>query len=426
MKSGDQTHTAAIRPAAYGYGTILAGAADEARKSAQGRRMIRERVTALGKDSIYNLTGLVRTFPLQPQDLESLENQFTYYTHFLGRAEALALHHTGAPPDACGAVLCNRVSAAMLAIMLGTLKPGERVLSLVAQGRSHPSVQQAVEVTGATFHEVQGLAAMERAMHEGTWRMLAITPLTPSMYHLPAADVAVAIDMAKAAQQVVFVDDAHMMARSVFYDEPVAFGLGEIDVAVWSLDKHVPGPRGAAIVGRHDLMPSIMAQAFQLGLEAQSGHYVAMLRGMEAFDPAPIRQAGALARALFQRLSARFGPRPYLGGPGVSFAADDFSEVVYERAGTRQTAMVPAEIAIASCFLLSQHDGAITIPITGYPGAAQTFRLMMHPDGGRLGLDRLERAIDDTFERTAGLLQHPAAVKTLLLGQESGADEVIT
>ena len=43
---------------------------------------------ALGQDSIYNLTGLVRTFPLQPEDLESLENQFTYYTHFLGRAEA--------------------------------------------------------------------------------------------------------------------------------------------------------------------------------------------------------------------------------------------------------------------------------------------------------------------------------------------------
>ena len=58
--------------------------------------MIRERVTALGKDSLYNLTGLVRTFPLQPEDLPALENQFTYYTHFLGRAEALAMHAMGA------------------------------------------------------------------------------------------------------------------------------------------------------------------------------------------------------------------------------------------------------------------------------------------------------------------------------------------
>jgi hypothetical protein len=35
-----------------------------------------------------------------------------------------------------------------------------------------------------------------------------------------------------------------------------------------------------------------------------------------------------------------------------------------------------------------------------------------------LGLDRLERAIDDTFDRTAGLLQQTGAVKTLLLGEE--------
>src|SRR5262249_27675150 len=132
----------------------------------------------------------------------------------------------------------------------------------------------------------------------------------------------------------------------------------------------------------------------------------------------PIRQAGDLAHALFQRLAPQFGTRLYQGGPGVSFSAEDFSEVVYERAGTRPSVLVPAEITITGCFLLLQHHGAITIPITGYPGAAPTFRLMMHPDGGRFGLDRLEKAIDDTFDRTAGLLQQPAAVKMLLLGED--------
>jgi hypothetical protein len=43
---------------------------------------------------------------------------------------------------------------------------------------------------------------------------------------------------------------------------------------------------------------------------------------------------------------------------------------------------------------------------------------MMHPDGGRFGLDRLEKAIDNTFERTAALLQRPDAVKALLLGED--------
>jgi hypothetical protein len=42
----------------------------------------------------------------------------------------------------------------------------------------------------------------------------------------------------------------------------------------------------------------------------------------------------------------------------------------------------------------------------------------MHPDGARLGLDRLEQAIDDTCARTAALLAQPDAVHTLLLGEE--------
>ena len=403
-------------PAAYEHGTILASAEDEARKSTQGRRLIRERVKTLGKESIYNLTGLVRTFPLDTQDLEQLENQFTFYTHYLGRAEELALQYTGADPQACVAVMCNRVSAAMLAIMLGTLQRGDRVLSVVARGRSHPSVQQAVELVGATFHEVQGMAALEDAMRQGPWTMLTITPLTPSKHHIPAADVRDAIAWAKDTGQLVFVDDAHMMSRSVFYDEPVAFRLGAVDMAVWSLDKHVPGPRGAAIVGRRDLMQRITPQVFQFGLEAQSGHYVAMLRGMQAFDPEPIRQAGVVARQLFRRFHARYGDRVYQAAAGVAFTAEDFSEVVFAHAGTRQTPLVASEISTTGCFLLLQHYGGITIPITGYPGAAPTFRLMMHPDGARFGIERLEAAIEATIHRTAGLLQKPAEVRQLLLG----------
>ena len=75
----------------------MSGAEAEARKSTQGRRLVRERALAMGKDSIYNLTGLVRAFPLKPEDLPNLENQFTFYTHYLGRAEELALERDG--PD---------------------------------------------------------------------------------------------------------------------------------------------------------------------------------------------------------------------------------------------------------------------------------------------------------------------------------------
>jgi hypothetical protein len=141
-----------------------------------------------------------------------------------------------------------------------------------------------------------------------------------------------------------------------------------------------------------------------------------MLRGMEAFNPEPVRQAGTWARALFARLHPKFGPRVYLGGPGVSMTAEDFSAVVSERAGTPQTVLTPAEMAITGCFLLLRQYGVITIPITGYPGAAPTVRLMMHPDGGRFGIERLDDALERTIDSTAALLQKPDEVRRLLLG----------
>ena len=151
------------------------------------QELVRERVLALGRDSIYNLTGLVRAFPLDSEDLPSLENRFTFYTHFLGRAEELALRYTGANPPDFSAVMCSRVTSAMLAVMLGTLQRDDRVLSLVPKGRSHPSVQQAVELVGAAFREVRGMAAMEQALEAGNWTMLVITPLTrPSITSPPS------------------------------------------------------------------------------------------------------------------------------------------------------------------------------------------------------------------------------------------------
>ena len=168
MTSGDSGRLGvANRPEDYERGAILSGPEAEARKSTRGRRMVRDRVFALGKASIYNLTGLVRSFPLDAEDLPSLENQFTFYTHFLGRAEELALKYTGANAADHDAVMCNRVSAAALAIMLATLQRGDRVLSLVPKGHSHPSVQQAVELVGATFQEVQGIEDMEEAINGG-------------------------------------------------------------------------------------------------------------------------------------------------------------------------------------------------------------------------------------------------------------------
>ena len=264
---------------------------------------------------------------------------------------------------------------------------------------------------------VVGVDALEEILPLQPWKMLVITPLTPSKYHLPEEEVRHAVTLAKDRDMLVLVDDAHMMSRTLFYQEPVTFELGDVDLSVWSLDKHVPGPRGAAIIGRQALMEKVSAQAFQFGLEAQSGHYVAMVRGMEAFDPEPVRRASTLARDLFKRFRARFGEGVYQAGPGVALSAEDFAEAVFRRARSGETTLVPSEVSVTGSFLLLNHFGVITIPITGYPGAAPTFRLMMHPDGERFGVKRLEDAVEETLQRTSALLQKPDEVRKLLLGQ---------
>lgn len=415
--NGDAGATAPVKtPEMYQFGPVLAGPVEEAKKSEQGRRMVRERILTMGKNSIYNMTGLVRTFPLDPEDLPDLENQFTFYAYFMGEAEKLAIKHMGGQPDHHDAVICNRVTSSVLAIMLALIERGDRVLSVVQKGRSHPSVQQAVELAGATFHEVSRIDALEEAISDGPWKMLVITPLTPSKYHIPASDVSRAITMAKEADMLVFADDAHMISRSVFHQEPRTFELGDVDVGVWSTDKHVPGPRGAVVVARKDLMEKIRAQAFQFGLEAQSGHYVAMLRGIEALDTRPIEEASLLARNAFDRFHRRFGERVYQAGPGVAFSAEDYAELVEERGKGNVHQLVPGEISVTGCFLLLRDYGIVTIPITGYPGAAPTFRLMMHPDGGRFGLDKLEEVVEATIDVTASILSDLDGVRSLLMG----------
>ena len=50
MNQSKKNHTAvAAPPRDYPRGQILASSADEARKSTQGRRLVRERVLSLGK-----------------------------------------------------------------------------------------------------------------------------------------------------------------------------------------------------------------------------------------------------------------------------------------------------------------------------------------------------------------------------------------
>ena len=194
--------------------------------------------------------------------------------------------------------LANRVSAGMIAIMLVLLEDGDRALSLVPADRSHPSIRQAVLLARGTFEEAIGAEAFAEAVaREPAPRVVVITTISPSKNHLPLQDLVRAIALARQRGARVVLDDAHMAARVAIYGEPPGLALDPApDVTVWSLDKHVRGPRSGFVAGNTGLICRIKARALALGVEAQLGQYIAGFHAVESFDPVPIQAAAAMSR----------------------------------------------------------------------------------------------------------------------------------
>ena len=409
--------------AGYAWGAVLASPDDEVRRMHAGRAIIRARVDAGGDDAVFNMTGLIRAFPLRPEDLLGLQSQLGFYARFSHEAEDLALKHMGGDPGQHDVILCNRVSSAMIAIMMALDVRGRTVLSVVPGGRSHPSIARAVELCGGAFSEVAGLADLRTALAASPGlALLVITPLTPQKFHLPEEEVRQAARLARAAGVPVFLDDAHMASRMAFFDEPPALALADAELAVWSLDEHVDGPRAAAVAGERALVERIGARALEYGLEAQSGHYVAALRALEGFDLGQVRGVAQMVRPLFERMGAVFGDRAYLAGPGVAVSGEDLLELAMARAGISSTTVVPNEAASAASFVMLREHGLVTIPTIGRPGSAATFRLMVYPDGPRLGLDGYEEAVDDGMRALVAAVREPARIRALIFdGAPAGA-----
>jgi L-seryl-tRNA(Ser) seleniumtransferase len=403
----------------YAWGSALRSHDDEVRRMLAGRGVIRGRVAARGDDAVYNMTGLIRAFPLRPEDLPGLTSQLRFYARFSGEAEALALKHMGGDPGRHGAAILTRVSAAMLAVMLALDVRGRRVLSLVPGGRSHPSIGKAVELVGGTSDEVVGVAALAERLEQARPDLLVISPITPQKYHMPAPQVREAAVLARTRGVRVFVDDAHMASRMAFFDEAPALAPGDVDLAVWSLDKHIDGPRAAAVAGDRALVERVCTRAFEFGLEAQSGHYVAAVRALEHFDVGRVREVAGMAHPLLDLARRIFGDAAYLAGPGVAVSGEDLVSWALARRGLHTTPVVPNEAVTAASFAMLREHGLVTIPTVAMPGSAATFRLMVYPDGPRLGLDGFARAIDTAARTLVAAIDDPSGIAQVIFGESA-------
>ncbi len=407
----------AIDPAvSYARGSILAGEVEETLRQRHGYALIRERFRRYGDAEVFNLTGLIRGYPFADDDREWLQSYIHFGARLDGQLEAVALKILGADPEEHDGFLAARVSAGILATMLALLRPDDAVLSVVPADRSHPSIKSAVELARGRFSEVVGVVAFEAALADGQRpALVVISTIAPSKHHMPVKEVRQAIEGARRAGALVMLDDAHMAARIAHYGEEPGMALRP-DVVVWSLDKHLGGPRSGFVAARKDLLRRIRARAFSLGLEAQPALYVAGLRALEAFDPVPIQEAGAMARRLFPELQALTGGRTYMAGPGLAVHGEDFLDLALARAPGRRAALVPMEAVSVASFAMTERDGIVTIPVTGMPGLACVFRLMMYPDGRRLGDARLMESVRHGLDRLVSVLDDRNRAAAIVMG----------
>lgn len=403
------------RAVGYARGALLAGDVQEVQRQRRAYAMIRQRFEQGGDDALFNLTGLIRGFPLQDSDKPNLPSYIHHIARYGGELESLGLKKLGGNAEEHDCFLSTRVSAGMLAIMLTLLAPGDTVLSLVVADNSHPSVSQAVRIAGGDFIETVGLEAFEKALEDGIRpNLVVVTTISPSKRHLPLEQTSKAIALARKHGALVVLDDAHMAARISLYGETPGLGL-DVDATVWSLDKHMTGPRSGLVAGKKSFIRKIKARALALGLEAQLGQVLAGLHAMEVFDPERIRQAQAQADDLLGQLNVRLQGHAYLAGAGIAVAGDRLLWLAARESG-KTPAIAPIEAVAYTAMRLLELYGAVTIPAIGMPGAACTYRLMLYPDGLRIGVKTLVEASHRVFDELAGVLDQPEAVRSVLLG----------
>ena len=167
------------------------------------------------------------------------------------------------------------------------------------------------------------------------------------------------------------------------------------------------------LVGRKDLITEIGSRAYELGLEAQAGQYVGVANALKNFDPRVVKQAGELAKQLVEVLAQQYGAkRAYLGGPGVSIAGDDVIDIALEqRGGKTKPKLVAVEAAGLVAMQMLEQDGVLTIGAVSMPGSAPVMRLMMYPDGSRLGMERIVASLDSSIDRLAEVIDDVDAAR---------------
>ena len=157
--------------------------------------------------------------------------------------------------------------------------------------RSHASVARGTVLAGARLIDADTVDGVAAALKAENVRLLVITSVTSALARLPDIDIAAAATMGRKAGIPVLLDDAYgARLRPILHGGPRSLAF-DVDLAITNCDKAgLEGPRAGFMAGRADLVARVQAKAAEQGQEARAPIALAVLRALERFSEALLRE----------------------------------------------------------------------------------------------------------------------------------------
>jgi L-seryl-tRNA(Ser) seleniumtransferase len=408
----------------YAHGEFIRSSKDDHVKLRHAWCFIEQRAKEKGLSDVYNLSGLERRFDALPEEAELLDDELAPALKD-EQLNELALDHLGGDPAVHGIMALNRQTAAVLTATLVLARPGETVIGVSATG-SHPCVIRAAKRAGANFTDAIGLASFEKALAESAKvALVSMTRLAVSYEILSVKEIERIVDLAHGVGAKVLVDDAGgARVGPAVFDQPKMLELG-VDVGSTGLDKYgTVGPRIGLLGGRREIVDDIRVLAFELGVEARPMLYPAIIRSLEQYDPARVRELVATTKVVTAALKKRLGNRISETPVIARLDGEDILEIAMERAGLSERPMMPVEASAGLAMLLLRDYGVLTVHFAGLPpGTSSMLIKFMSPETlARFGgPERFADAVEQSLDRLAEVIGDAVAFRHLLFGEARSA-----
>ena len=383
---------------------IVNDSLDEVKKRESALKIIKEKINAEGRDSLYDVTGLSGGFIASDEELNLLET-YVGPAIFEDELQIVGKEHLGGEK----VLAVNRTSSGILASILALVKKGDHLSHFLAEFPAHPSIPRSCKLVGASYEEFVDIEKFN--IPENT-SLLVVTGSTMDHKVIDEDLFKKVIDMAHEKDIPVLVDDASgARLRTAVFKQKKATELGA-DLVVTSTDKLMPGPRGGLMAGKEDLINEIKIKANQFGLEAQPPLILAMINGIKNYTEENLIKAISRKDKLFDLLIKNYD----------MFEKTPTGIVVSESSLKNQLDILNINTDLSQkdcCFLwamvLLKDYGIITIPAVGMPGASASIRFdLSTQDVIDMDLNDLYKKIVDSFERFLKLSQDVEKSKELI------------